>query len=109
MTDADGKAVRQVWKLDAGGLGHVPEEVSLAPGQEVELADERYELWPANERKKLFTANVPPLNGVGKVGLQYGRVLGNSSLGRIKLDPNLSKLATGRLEFEIHPAPPEKK
>ena len=35
VTDADGKAVRQLWKLDAGGLGHVPEEVRLAPGKEI--------------------------------------------------------------------------
>jgi hypothetical protein len=109
VTDADGKAVRQLWKLDAGGLGHVPEEVRLAPGQEIELADERYELWPANERGKLSTAKFPILNGVGTVSLQYGRVFGNSSLGRIQLDPDLSKLATGKLELEINPAWPEKK
>ena len=109
VTDADGKAVRQLWKLDAGGLGHVPEEVRLAPGQEIELADERYELSPANERGKLFTVKVAPLNGVGKVSFQYGRVFGNSSLGRIQLDPDLSKLATGKLELEINPAQPEKR
>jgi hypothetical protein len=28
-------------------------------------------------------------------------------MGRIKLDPNLSKLATGNLELEINLAPPE--
>jgi hypothetical protein len=109
VTDADGKAVRQLWNRDAGGLGHVPEEVSLAPGKEIELADERYELWPANERGKLSTAKFPPLNGVGKVSLQYRQVFGDSSLGRIQLDPALSKLATGKLELEINPALPEKK
>jgi hypothetical protein len=44
VTDADGKAVRQLWKLSAGGLGHVPVEVRLAPGQEIELADVQCEL-----------------------------------------------------------------
>jgi hypothetical protein len=108
VTDADGRAVRQ-WKLDAGGLGHVPEEVSLAPGKEIELGDVRYELWPADKRGKLWTLKFPPLCGVGKVSVQYGRVFGNSSLGRIKLEPNLSELATGKLELEINPALPEKK
>jgi hypothetical protein len=32
--------------------------------------------------------------------------LGDSSSGGIKLDPTLSKLATGKLELEIRPAPP---
>jgi hypothetical protein len=54
VTDANGKAVRQ-WKLDAGGLGHVPEEVSLAPGKEIELADLQYELWPARGGGKSST------------------------------------------------------
>jgi hypothetical protein len=90
-------------------LGHVAEEVSLAPGKEIELADVQYELWPANERGKFSTTKFLPLCGDGKVSVQYGRVFGNSSLGRIKLDPNLSKLATGKLELEIDPALPEKK
>jgi hypothetical protein len=108
VTDADGKAVRQ-WKMDAGGLGHLPEEVSLAPGKEIELAVLQYELWPAHGRGKSSTLKFPPLCGDGKVNLQYGRVFGNSSLGRIKLDLNLSMIATGKLELEINPAPPEKK
>ena len=37
----------------------------------------------------------------GKFSLQYERVLGNSSSGQIKLDPALSKLATGKLELEV--------
>jgi hypothetical protein len=54
VTDADGKAVRQ-WKMDAGGFGHDPEEVSLAPGKEIELADLQYELWPARGGGKSST------------------------------------------------------
>jgi len=36
-------------------------------------------------------------------------VIGNSSSGRMELDPILSKLATGKLELEVNPDPPEKK
>ena len=81
--------------------------MSLAPGKEIELADERYELWPARGGGKSSALKFPPLCGDGKVNLQYGQVFGNSSMGRINLDPNLSKLATGKLELEIKLAPPE--
>ena len=37
----------------------------------------------------------------GKFSVQYERVLGNSSASRIKIDPALSKLATGKLELEV--------
>jgi hypothetical protein len=108
VTDADGKEVRQ-WRMDVGGFHHAAKDVTLAPGKEIELADVPYELWPAHERGKLFTKNISPLLGAGTVSLQYSPVFGESSLGRIKLDPNLSKLATGKLELEISPAAPEKK
>ena len=94
MTDADGKTVPQVG-LDMMGM-HGPVEVSLGPGKEIELESRlaggarlagasglRYELRPAL--------------GTGKVSFQYERVFGNSSAGYIKLDPALSKLATGKL------------
>lgn len=45
--------------------------------------------------------------GTGKVGIQYDRVIGNSSSGFLNNpDPNLSKLATGNLELEIESGPP---
>jgi hypothetical protein len=50
--------------------------------------------------------------GTGKVSLQYEQVFGNSSSGRMELDPRLSKLGTGKLELEVKsdpPAAPEKK
>jgi hypothetical protein len=94
VTDADGKTSTPV-ALDVLGF-HVPVEVTLAPGQEIELESRlaggaklagasglRYELRPAL--------------GTGKVSFQYERVFGNSSAGYIKLDPALSKLATGKL------------
>jgi hypothetical protein len=95
--------------MDAGGLGQLPEEVSLAADKDIELADLQYELWPAHGGGKSSTLEFPPLCGDGKVKLQYGRVFGNSSMGRIELDPNLSRLATGNLELEINLAPPGQK
>jgi hypothetical protein len=91
VTDADGKSVRQ-WKMDAGGLGHLPAEVSLAPGKEFELADLQYELWPAHGMGKSSTLKFPRLCGDGKVNLQCRQVFGNSSLGKIKLDSSARSL-----------------
>ena len=46
----------------------------------------------------------------GKVGLQYERVIGNSSSGFLnKLDPALSKLGTGKLELEVLPPDDDEK
>ena len=80
----------------------------MEPGKETELESRlaggaklagasglRYELRPAL--------------GTGKVSFQYERVFGNSSAGSIKLDPTLSKLATGKLELEIKPKLPAEK
>jgi RNA polymerase sigma factor (sigma-70 family) len=117
VTGADGKAVPQ-HRTDVLGF-HPPVEVSLEPGKETELESRlaggarlpgasglRYELRPAGGGGKPTTGEQPLFVGTGKVGLQYGRVFGNSSAGSIKLDPALSRLATGRLELEIRPDPP---
>ena len=107
VTDADGKPVPQPGKAFAGGTAHLPNEVSLPPGKEVELADVTYELRPASDwATKNSTRNFAPLYGGGRVGIQYERVFANSSLAKIKLDPTLSKLATGKLELEIKSAAP---
>jgi hypothetical protein len=67
-------------------------EVNLAPGKEIELYQSNLELKP------------------GKFQIQYERVFGNSSGAvQIKLDPALSKLATGKLELEIKSEPPAQK
>jgi hypothetical protein len=113
VTDSKGEPIPQV---DLGSLvppeqqkeffrvkDGKPVQVNLAPGKEIEL----YEL-----KLKLRSGNVVYPNALaasGKVAIQYERVLGNSSAGRIKLDPTLSKLATGKLELEIRPAPPAAK
>ena len=74
---------------------HIPVEVNLAPGKEIELYERMLVLSPEY--------------GTGTVQIQYERVFGNSSFGRIKLDPALSNLATGKLELEVKSDPPEKK
>jgi hypothetical protein len=85
----------------------VPEEVSLAPGKEIELSSEQYQLMPTNERGKGHSGRFLPLwVGTGKVSVQYNRLFGNTSVGRIKVDPDLLDLTTGSLELEIKPAPP---
>ncbi len=112
VTDAEGKTVPQV-KLDVTGLVHPAVEVNLAPGQEIQLESRiggksgaKRELKPASDREKPFKGKFPPLYGTGKVSLQYERVFGNTSIGQIQLDPELSKLATGKLEIDIKPDPP---
>lgn len=113
VTNADGKAVEQ-HGLSMLGI-HVPAEVSLEPGKEIQLESRlplRYELRPASGGGKPATKERPLFVGTGKVSLQYEQVIGNSSSGRMELDPTLSKLATGKLELEVKsdpPAAPEKK
>ena len=111
VRDAEGKMVPQVRTAVLGF--HVPVEVSLGPGKEIQLKSRlggasgvRYELRPESEREKGGSGKFPPLYvRTGKVSLQYERVFGNTSAGQIKLDPKLSKLATGKLEIHIKPAP----
>src|SRR5262249_10483734 len=107
VTDAGGKTIAQ-GKTAVTGLVHAPVEVSLDPGKEVVLESRihgadglRYELLPAGGGGKATTRDFPLQVRTGKVSLQYERVLGDSSIGRIKLDPALSKLATGKLELEV--------
>ena len=111
VTDAGGKAIPQSGTAMLGM--HGPTEVTLKPGKEIVLetrmhgaSGSPHALLP--ESGGVSSAKVWPLFvGTGKVGLQYERVIGNSSSGRIKLDPALSKLATGKLELEIGKSEPE--
>ena len=115
VTDADGKAVPQEGTTMLGF--HLPEKVTVEPGKEVELETRMFgasgipcEFRPTGDRAK------PPVNpvkawplvvGAGKVSVHYDRVIGNSSSGFLNNpDPNLSKLATGKLELEIKSGPP---
>ncbi|WP_052640007.1 RNA polymerase sigma factor [Zavarzinella formosa] len=79
---------------------HIPQEVTLAPGKEIELYELDLELRPSDENDGRRPAT---LYGTGKFGLQYERVIGNTSSGQIKPDPILGKLATGKLELEVIP------
>jgi hypothetical protein len=103
----DGKTVEQ-HRLAMLGF-HVPMEVTLEPGKEIELESRlplRYELRPPNSEGEPTTKERKIFVGTGKVSIQYDRVLGSSSSGAIKLDPALSKLGTGKLELEIKTDPP---
>ena len=111
VTDAGGKAIPQG---TSGVMGfHVPVGVTLEPGKEIVIESRfhggsgwPYKLLPVSGGGKPATQNWPLVVGTGKVSLRHERVLGNSSSGQIKIDPALSKLATGTLELEIEPAPP---
>jgi RNA polymerase sigma factor (sigma-70 family) len=96
-TDSQGKPVFS--RLDGVlGMIHLPVEVTLAAGKEIELYELKPELKPASDNAPNGTS---VLHGTGTFQLQYDPVFGNSSLGGIKVDPTLSKLATGKLELEV--------
>jgi hypothetical protein len=105
VTDGAGKPVL-LGGVTAFGF-HIPVDVNLLPGQEIELYEWKLELKGASEGSN---ERFSTLYGAGKFQIQYERVLGNSSSGTITLDPALSKLATGKLELEVaqdKPATPE--
>src|SRR5437660_6363827 len=91
---------------------HIPVQVNLAPGKEIELYELKLRPKPASEVGVYPSQKVGPealverLWASGKVSVQYERVFGNSSSGSFKPDPNLSKLRTGKLELEIKSDPP---
>jgi RNA polymerase sigma factor (sigma-70 family) len=103
VTDSDGKPIPQPEVIPDIGE-YIPGEVELAPGKEIELHELKRELRPA----KWLAGNdrVRSLYGTGKFIVQYGQVFGLPSMGRRgwKLDPTLSKLATGKLELEVKDA-----
>ena len=109
VTDDKGKPVRLEGFPTAFGT-HIPVKANLAPGKETELYELRLRPRPVSEagvfpsQKEGAEASVMRLWASGKVYIQYPRVIGTSSSGRNELDPNLSKLATGKLELEINPA-----
>jgi hypothetical protein len=102
VTDSDGKPVSQptvipdIGERDAGA-------VEMPPGKEIELYELNRELRPG---KWLGNDRVPSLYGTGKLSIQYEHVLGMPSMGLPgwKLDPVLSKLATGKLELTAREA-----
>lgn len=114
VTDADGKAIDQP-AISVLGF-HGPLQVSLKPGQQIELesrmdgaAAVRHQLLSVDPKEKKGAAGERPGRPLfvkaGKLTVHYERVLGDSSAGRINIDPALSKLATGKLELEIKTDP----
>lgn len=105
VTTADGKAVPQS-RTRMEGL-HGPTLVTLEPGKEIVLETRMhgaggspFALLP--EDGGLSATKTSPLFvGTGKVSLHYDAVFGNTASGKIKLDPALEKLATGKLELEV--------
>jgi hypothetical protein len=105
VTDSDGKLVPQpevipdIGERDAG-------VVELPPGKEIELHELKRQLRPASESGSRKFMRPYALYGTGKVSVQYEQVFGLPSMGAPgwKLDPALSKLATGKLELEVKEA-----
>jgi Sigma-70, region 4 len=110
VADVDGKSAPQGKVIVGHPVKPLPQEVSLAPGKEIELGYVQYILRQAGRPDRNIGPVCPPLQvGTGKISIQFERVFGNTSEGRIRVDPDLLKLATGKLELEIKPAPTKKK
>jgi hypothetical protein len=99
LTHGAGKGVLPIRGFTAPGKTHPATAVTIAPGKEVELNEWNARL--AHDPVAGGADNRGVIYGTGKFSVQYERVLGNSSASRIKIDPALSKLATGKLELEI--------
>src|SRR5262249_54875352 len=93
VVDGGGKPVHFRYGILDTAILHLPVDVNLAAGKEIELGEVKLPM---------------SLLGTGKFTLQYERVFGNSSAGKVTPDPALSKLATGKLELEVKEAPPGK-
>jgi len=100
VTHGTGEPVLPIRGVNAPGKTHPATAVTIAPGKEVELYEWNARLahdplaGGADDRGVIYVRT-------GKFSVQYERVLGNSSASRIKIDPALSKLATGKLELEV--------
>ncbi len=107
VTDSDGKTIPQPKLIADIGERNAGVEV-LLPGKEIELYELKRKLRPARESSTTKEKRPYSLYGTGKVSIQYDHVLGPPKMGlpNWKLDPTLSKLATGKLELEIKPEPP---
>ncbi len=106
VTDGEGKPIASVG-LSRSGV-HSPRDVSMAPGKTIELYEWKPVIKAPSEKEPLAPVAPGWLSATGKLSVQYERVLENSSWGSIKIDPALSKLATGKLELEIKSDPPKK-
>ena len=96
VTGGEGKGIRP------GGIDffavHLPVDVNLAPGKELELHDLKLKLAPARGNGDVTEVSPEHLNGKGTFQIQY------EQLAAASIDPNLAKLATGKLELEVKEA-----
>jgi len=106
VVDDKGKAIPFADAVNKDGLRkgiYKPIDVDISAGQEIEL----YELDIELSGKVTDTPADSTLYGEGKFSVQYQKVLGDFtylSSVRIKLDPVLKTLATGKLELEVKEA-----
>ena len=98
-TDSDGKEVR-LSPFPRVYNRIMPQTVDLAPGKEVELAELKLKLRPANQAGDETPGT---LDGTGKIQIRH------KQLSVASMDPTLSKLATGKLELQVKEAPPHRK
>jgi RNA polymerase sigma factor (sigma-70 family) len=103
VTDAAGKPLHPEGITTFGF--HVPEDVKLAPGKEIELYELKLKLRPPLEGGHQ-RIDFERLCGTGKFQVQYERVFGDTSSGSITIDPALEKLGTGKLQLEVKPDAP---
>src|SRR5262249_41845584 len=98
VTGGEGKTIRLGGVILFGRLVHIPVDVNLAPGRELELHDLKLKLAPAGGSGDVTEVSPETLNGKGKFQIQY------EQLAAASIDPNLTKLATGKLELEVKEA-----
>jgi hypothetical protein len=97
-TGGDGKTIRHGGVDLFGSIAQIPVDVNLAPGKEMELHDLKLKLGPAIEDGDVTDVSPESLHGKGKFQIQY------EQLAAATIDPNLTKLATGKLELEVKEA-----
>lgn len=97
VTGGEGKTIRH-GGLDLLSIAQVPVDVNLAPGKEFELHDLKLKLAPASGSGDVTEVSPETLNGKGVFQIRY------EQLAAASIDPNLAKLATGKLELEVKEA-----
>lgn len=95
VTGGEGKTIRLGGVVLFGRLVHIPVDVNLTPGKDMELHNLKIKLAPAGGSGDVTEVSPETLNGKGKFQIQY------EQLAAASIDPILSKLATGKLELEV--------
>ncbi len=98
VTGGEGKTIRLGGVDLFGRLVHIPVDVNLAPGKEMELHDLKLKLEPASDGGDVTEVSTEALHEKGKFQIQY------EQLAAASIVPNLTKLATGKLELEVKEA-----